>query len=216
MSPLTPDSTLFFLCDIQPKFRPVIYGYEYVIATANKMIKLAKILSCEVVCTTQVSRVFGPIDPAIDLPSLGSLLIGTWDKTLFSMLIPQVHDLIRARPNVKSIVIFGIESHICVLQTVLSLVSLPEKYTVYVIADGVSSCNKFEVPIAISRMRTEGAVITTSESFAFQLIRDAAIPEFKAFSTIIKEEKESTKSAGDVLLLGTSDEPKNQNIKSSM
>ena len=82
----------------------------------------------------------------------------------------------------------------------LSLASLPRPYAVYVIADGVSSCNQFEVSIALARMRKEGAIITTSESIAFQLVNDASIPEFKAFSKMIKEEKERTKRAGEALL----------------
>ncbi|KAF8351251.1 Isochorismatase-like protein [Amanita rubescens] len=193
-------STLFFLCDIQTKFKPAIYGYHHVVATANKMLKLAKILSCEVLCTTQNAKALGPIDPDIDLSSLGPLLIGSYDKTLFSMLTLEVETILKARPHVTSIVIFGIESHVCVLQTVLSLASLPTPYAVYVIADGVSSCNQFEVPIALARMRNGGATITTSESIAFQLVKDASIPEFKAFSRMIKEEKESTKRVGEALL----------------
>jgi hypothetical protein len=85
------------------------------------------------------------------------------------------------------------------------MLSLAHPYSVYVIADGVSSCNHFEVPIALARMQNEGATITTSESIAFQLVRDAAIPEFKTFSKMIKEEKESSKRVGEVLLARKTD-----------
>lgn len=104
------------------------------------------------------------------------------------------------------ILTFPTQSHVCVLQTVLSLLPL-KKYSVYIVADGVSSCNSFEVPIALSRMRTEGAVISTSESIAFQLMRDASSPKFKAFSKFIKDSKESTKVAGEALLQGRVSEP---------
>lgn len=87
----------------------------------------------------------------------------------------------------------------------LSLASLPRPYSVYVIADGISSCNHFEVPIALARMQHEGATITTSESIAFQLVKDAAIPEFKAFARMIKEEKETTKQGGEALLARKTD-----------
>ncbi|TFK43313.1 Isochorismatase-like protein [Crucibulum laeve] len=197
---LDPRRTLFFLCDIQTKFRPAIYGYDQVIATANKMIKLAKILGCEVVATTQNARALGPIDPAIDIESLGPLLLGNFDKTAFSMVTPDVEKVLASRPAVDSVVVFGIESHICVLQTTLSL--LARKYTPHIIADGVSSCNAFEIPIALNRLCTEGAVIGTSESVAFQLMGDASLPTFKAFSRFVKEEKDNTKQAGDYLLLG--------------
>ena len=68
--------------------------------------------------------------------------------------------------------------------------------------DGVSSCNSFEIPVAIERMRREGAIIGTSESIAFQLIGDSALPTFKSFSKLIKEEKDSTRTVGEVLLQG--------------
>ncbi|KAJ3514313.1 hypothetical protein NMY22_g14778 [Coprinellus aureogranulatus] len=147
----------------------------------------------------------GPIDPSIDLPSLGSLLLANIDKTLFSMLTADVKAILDSRPNVKSIVLFGIESHVCVLQTVLSLLE-GRQYAVHVVADGVSSCNAFEVPLAIQRMRQEGAVIGTSESIAFQLVGDAAIPQFKSFSKLVKEDKDSTRQAGDILLGRGSDQ----------
>lgn len=51
-------------------------------------------------------------------------------------------------------------------------------------------------------MREAGAIITTSESLAFELMRDAGLPIFKEFSKFVKEEKERTKTAGEVLILG--------------
>lgn len=60
------------------------------------------------------------------------------------------------------------QSHICVLQTALDL--LERDYEVHVLADGVSSCNKEEVPLALERVRQARAQITTSESAAYQLM----------------------------------------------
>lgn len=91
------------------------------------------------------------------------------------------------------------QSHVCVQQTVLAIL-YDGRYTPHVIADGVSSCNSFEINIALDRLRTEGARIGTSESVAFQLMRDASLPTFKAFSRFVKEEKEGTKVNGEALL----------------
>ncbi|THH33744.1 hypothetical protein EUX98_g475 [Antrodiella citrinella] len=140
--------------------------------------------------TVQNSKALGPTVPEIDLESLGALHLGTIDKTLFSMLTPEVETILETH-SIKSVVLFGIESHVCVLQSTLDL--LAAGYEVHVIADGISSCNKEEVPIAIARMRQAGAQITTSESAGFQLQRDSSLPSFKAFSSIIKEEKDVTK-----------------------
>ncbi|KAJ7122794.1 Isochorismatase hydrolase [Mycena epipterygia] len=203
---MEPSSTLFLICDLQARFRPVIYGFEHVVATTNKVLKIAKILGCEVVVTTQKSKVLGPTDPAVNLDSLGALHVATCDKTLFSMLTPEVETILKERPAVKSIVLMGIESHICILQTALALVAHPVKYTTYVLADGISSANPGEVPLALAQMRVAGVVVTTSESLSFGLIRDASSPEFKAFSNVIKEEKDATAKAIEVLLSGSDKE----------
>lgn len=64
----------------------------------------------------------------------------------------------------------------------------------YVLADGVSSCNKEEVKIALERLRAEGVTVTTSESWLYECMGDAAIPEFREISKLVKEWKEETKA----------------------
>ncbi|KAL1758799.1 Isochorismatase-like protein [Schizophyllum commune] len=210
MSRLNPRTTLFLLCDIQTRFRNATHGFDAVVASTNKLLRVAKTLDVKVVATTQKAQALGPIDPAIDLNSLGPLLLGTYDKTLFSMAIPPVINHIKDN-SITNVVLFGIESHVCVLQTALDLLShsdfggstnvgFPGK--VHVVADAVSSCNAFEVPVALRRLQAEGAVVTTSESLAFQLVGDAAGEKFKEFSAIIKETKDATKQTGELLLGG--------------
>ncbi|KAJ3483722.1 hypothetical protein NLI96_g6126 [Meripilus lineatus] len=164
---LVPERTIFFVCDIQSRFRPAIYGFEEVVLTASRMLKVAKVLEIPVLATEQNPKALGPTVPELDLASLGPLFLGAPPKTLFSMVIPEVKKHLQER-NIKSVVIFGIESHVCVLQSTLDL--LEEGYDVHVIADGVSSCNKEEIPIALERLRQAGAQITTSESASFQLM----------------------------------------------
>ncbi|TCD70464.1 hypothetical protein EIP91_003225 [Steccherinum ochraceum] len=200
---LDPSSTIFFVCDIQTRFRHAIHAFEDVVATANKMVKVAKILGIPVVTTVQNSKgmlpitPLGPTVPEINLEALGDLHLGTIDKTLFSMLTPEVKTILQEH-HIKDVVLFGIESHVCVLQSTLDLLS--ERYVVHVIADGVSSCNKEEVPFALARMRQAGAQITTSESAAFQLQRDSSHSTFKEFAAMIKEGKDTTKRVLESLL----------------
>lgn len=195
---LDPAETVFFLCDLQTRFKPAIYGFDEIVLTANKMLKVAKLLHIPVVVTEQNSKGLGPTVPEIDLDSLGNLRILTVDKNLFSMMVPDVKSNLQQRPHIRSVVLFGIESHVCVLQTALDL--LDEGYHVHVLADGVSSCNREEVPIALSRMQQAGTYITTSESAAFQLQREAGTLQFKVLSKIIKDEKDNTKRAIQKLL----------------
>ena len=87
----------------------------------------------------------------------------------------------------------GIESHICVTQTTLDLLKAGHK--VYVVADGVSSCNPQEIPIALARLRAEGAVVTSSESLMYEMMGDAGIGEFKQMSGLVKEWNGKTKES---------------------
>ncbi|KAG6861199.1 hypothetical protein C0995_002826 [Termitomyces sp. Mi166 len=155
--------------------------------------------------SVQLFRSLGPLDPAIDFHPLGKLHLGTFDKTIFSMVTPEIENILLARPHVQNIVLFGIESHICVLQTALSLLNptfRAKPYTVYVMADCVASCNSWEVPIALQRLAQEGVFTSTTESIGFQLIGDAKHPKFKAFSALTKESKEGTARAGEFLVAG--------------
>ncbi|KAF8556246.1 Isochorismatase hydrolase [Imleria badia] len=195
---LDPSHTVFFLCDVQTRFRSAIYGFDELVATCNKMIKVAKVLDIPVIATQQNPKVFGATAPEIDLPALADLHVATIEKSLFSMMVPEVKNLLQERPHLTSVVLFGIESHICVLQTALDLVQ--GGYDVHVLADGVSSSNKEEVPIALAYIRQVGGHVTTSESAAFLLQRESGTPRFRAFSAVIKEEKENTTKTSQKLL----------------
>ena len=104
------------------------------------------------------------------------------------MCVPQITSTLPSIP--QEIILVGIESHICVTQTTLDL--LGNGHKVYVLADGVSSCNKEEIPIALRRLASEGAIVTTSESVLYELMGDAKIPEFRAIAGLVKERKQST------------------------
>ncbi|TFY59083.1 hypothetical protein EVG20_g7913 [Dentipellis fragilis] len=184
-----PGRSVFFVCDVQTRFRNAIFGFPEMVATASKMLKSP---SHEGIVTA-----LGPTVPELPAEPLGDLHLGTIEKTLFSMATSEVIAILKER-DLKSVILFGIESHVCVLQSTLDLLELG--YDVHIVADGVASCNKEEVPIALARMRQAGAQITTSESVLFQLQRDSSKPGFKAFSKVIKEEKDATQQSISTLL----------------
>ena len=86
--------------------------------------------------------------------------------------------------NVKQVVIAGIESHVCVQQTVLDL--LANDFQVDVCADAVSSRKENDSKFALERMKNSNAEITTVESILFELMEDSGTEEFKKISAIIK------------------------------
>lgn len=129
--------------------------------------RAAKILEIPVIVTEQNPRALGVTVP-LTLESLPSTLYtGPIAKTKFSMVLPEVLSQLEAF-GTKSVVIFGIESHVCVLQTALDLLELD--FGVHILLDGISSCNHDEVPVAVARLRAAGCQITTSESALFQLM----------------------------------------------
>jgi len=179
-------SPVFFCCDIQERFRSAIYGFDDMVGACVKLVKAAELFNFPIIATEQNPRALGPTISELHLPEATP----RFPKTIFSMFISDVQPLLA---NHDAVVIFGLESHVCVLQTTLDLRA--EGYKVYVVADAVSSCNKEEIPIALARMRQAGAIVTTSESVLFELLSDASHPKFKLFSGLIKESKEGTKAS---------------------
>ena len=108
------------------------------------------------------------------------------------MVVPDLQAQLPAT-NPLSVILVGIETHICVTQTALDLLALGHK--VYILQDGVSSCNEGERPVALARLAREGCTVTTSEGILFELIGDAKSEHFKAISGLVKETKNDTKVA---------------------
>ncbi|KAK4546562.1 hypothetical protein LTR36_001779 [Oleoguttula mirabilis] len=184
---------VLFICDLQEKFRNAIHEFPRVVSTTQKLLKASQILDIPVFATTQLRSKLGETCPELGLDAPGGIkTIAHADKSAFSMFVPEVQKAFHTLgPEKKEVVVVGIEAHICVTQTTLDL--LREGHKVYVLADGVSSCNPQEVPIALARLRAEGAIVTTSESFLYECMGDAAIAEFKGIAGIVKDYNKATK-----------------------
>lgn len=159
------------------------------------MLRAGKILQIPVYVTTQNRARLG--ETVAELQPLVEGAVVDADKTFFSMWVPEL-----ARhfdPSAPAeVVIVGIESHICVTQTALDL--LAAGHRVYVPADGVSSCNREEIPVALDRLRAAGAVVTTSESWLYECIGDAGIAEFRDIVKMMKDTSDDTKTALGAML----------------
>jgi len=185
--PTTPSQTAFFVCDIQERFRDMIYSFSALITTAQKMIKAANILGVPFIVTEHYPKTFARTVSELDV-SNAALRV---EKTKFSMFVPEVADTLK-RLGTKSVVIFGIESHVCVLQTALDL--LEANYDVHVLSDCVSSSNFPEIDIALTTMRDAGAVMTTSESVLLQLMNDDRHDRFEEVSKLVMEYQEASRN----------------------
>ncbi|KAI9841053.1 MAG: hypothetical protein M1837_001024 [Sclerophora amabilis] len=198
-------SPALFICDIQEKFRGAIWEYPKLIVTAQKLLKASEILSIPTYATTQNGAKLGAVCSELT-PSLNRLNAPIVDKTAFSMWVPGIKSHLDPSPSSSTdgagskphaIAIVGIEAHICVTQTALDL--LAAGHRVYVLADGVSSCNPAEVRVALARLRREGVVVTTSESWLYEVMGDASISEFRQIAGLVKETKDSTRDSLETL-----------------
>jgi len=201
--PLLPTNTMLFLCDIQEKMGLAINEFPSVVGTAAKMVKISKLFDIPVVLSEQHPAGLGPTATNLQaqVDTIGTLHLGTFPKKAFGMLIPEVDAILKdpKHQGIKNILLAGVETHICIVQTALNLTDLG--YSVYVLADGVSSCNPQETRIALDELRQKGVTVASSESVMFRLLGDAADPKFKPFQAILKEEKADTKDRLEKLQL---------------
>ena len=169
------------IIDIQEKLYPVIAEKERLLDNCKKLIEGLRILDIPIVCTQQYSKGLGAT-----LSEISSLLqpFSFIEKNAFSCLDqPQYADLLD-QSGKTNVLICGIESHVCVLQTA---VDLQEKgYQPIVISDGISSRHLAEKQIALQRFSLEGIRVSTVESILFELTRSADSVEFKSISKLVK------------------------------
>ncbi|CAK4084932.1 unnamed protein product [Aphanomyces euteiches] len=175
---LAPSTSALFVCDIQEIFRNRIYEMPSVIHASNTLVQAAKTLEIPTVVTTQYAARFGPTVPEIQLSPEAKI----FDKTRFSMWNDDFKASLVEKP--KSIILCGIEAHVCVLQTCLDLIE--EGYEVHVPVDAVSSSTSLLRSVAFERLKQSGVYLTTVESVIFQLVGDSNHPQFRAISSLIK------------------------------
>jgi nicotinamidase-related amidase len=181
---LRPETTAFLLCDIQDRFRPLIWRGETVINTSRYLTSIAKALDIPVVVTQQYTKVFGDTvkDCFADPEDLKSVPI--FEKKKFSMCTEQVSAHM-SKLDKQAIVLFGIEAHVCVLQTALDL--LEQGKDVHIIVDACTSQQAFDREIALQRLSQAGAYLTTAQSAAFMLMQSAEHSNFKVVSKLTVE-----------------------------
>jgi nicotinamidase-related amidase len=167
--------------DIQGKLFPHMDQNELLLKKCTTLIEGLKVLEVPLVITEQYPKGLGAtVDDIATLVSEDPLV----EKITFSCCDePAVLQTVPIQ-NCKTIIICGIEAHVCVMQTVVDF--LAAGYTAVVVEDCISSRNPEDKRVAIERMRTEGAVITTCESILFELARVAGTTEFKLISRLVK------------------------------
>jgi isochorismate hydrolase len=172
--------TGLLIIDVQDKLMALIPGADRVVGNIGFLIDAARLLDIPVQATEQYPKGLGPT-----VPELARRLPERPDKVAFSSCAAPgvVANFDRAaRPK---LLLAGIEAHVCVLQTALDL--LARNLQVFIAADSVASRYAIDHEIALRRLGSEGAVITTTEAAVFEWVGGANHPRFKDISRLVQD-----------------------------
>ena len=177
---MSSTDTALVVVDVQEKLMPLIPGGTRIVWNIRRLIDGAKLLGLPVVSTEQYPQGLGPT-----VAELAARLETPPEKTLFSCReCASLFQDLSARGIFKLLVV-GIESHVCIQQTVLDLLSAGMR--VFVAADAIGARFAIDHEIALRRMEASGAVPTTTEAALFEWCESAAHPQFKQISQLIRE-----------------------------
>jgi nicotinamidase-related amidase len=180
---LKPEQCCLYVVDPQEKLMAHIHEADRVVRTISLMINLAKVLDLPIIANTQYKKGIGPIVPELKTQLEG---VPCPDKLTFNgMANDEVLELIRNLPDtIDTMFICGVESHICIYQTVIGL--LQKGYNVTVVTDAVSSRNPVNDRMGQERMAELGAILKPAEMIIYELLQKAGTDAFKAMLPHLK------------------------------
>ena len=170
--------------DIQEKLLPPIFQKEQLVRNSKLLIRAAAVLKIPTIMSTQYAKGLGKTVPEIAslLPESEAI-----DKDQFSCFGSDVFCTLLKRlqgSHRNTLLLCGMESHICVAQTALA--ALREGYLVHVASDAVGSRTEWNWKIGLERMRSAGAVISSTEMMIYELMRASSSPAFKEMLPLLK------------------------------
>jgi len=174
---LSKENAVVLIIDLQEKLLPKVFQPGRVTGNTILLIRFARITGLPLIVTTQYAKGIGPIveDIRKELPEqcpLDKVEFGCFNNQAFRKCIEQVD---RSR---NTLILSGIESHICVFQTALGALELG--YNVHVASDAVSSRTEWNWKVGLDRMRGAGAVISSTEMMIYEILKRSDSAEFKA------------------------------------
>jgi nicotinamidase-related amidase len=181
--PLEPEQCALIVVDVQEKLLPPIWEKDRLIKNVQLLIRLAGILKMPAIVTTQYAKGLGNTVPEVAsmLPENTPL-----DKMTFSCFGSDVFcSLLKRLPGQRTTVLLcGMETHICVMQTALG--ALREGYLVHVASDAVSSRAEFNWRVGLDRMRAAGAILSSTEMMIYELLRSSGASAFRELLPYLK------------------------------
>ena len=178
---ITKENTAGLIIDFQERLFPVMFENEKLLETTKTLVEGLQIINIPLIVTQQYTKGIGETIPEI------KTIISSFEpieKRAFSCCDePSVSQKL-SELNVKNVLICGIESHVCVLQTAVDLKEAG--FNPVIVMDCISSRSRENIEIAKERFRYEGIMITSVESILFELTRTSSADEFRAISKLVK------------------------------
>lgn len=175
---LTRDDSVLVVIDVQEKLVPVINNREKMIENIVKLLRFAKIIGLPVVITEQENLGSTIKEIKVEISNFAPLTKIEFNAWKCGQFVERLNQLSK-----NSIILTGIEAHICIAQTALDL--LPH-FNVHVVSDAVSSRSQENWDIALQRMRQSGAIITSTEMVIYELLERAGTREFRETLRLVK------------------------------
>jgi len=174
---LDPATSVLCVIDVQQRLLAALPDAERVVTRSRRLAEAAGLLGLKRLLTEQSPRGLGPT-PA----DLAALLPPALAKTSFSCCGCDGFEA-GIESQVSAVVIAGLETHVCVAQTALDL--LGRGVGVFVAVDAVASRHAIDHDVALRRLESAGAVLTTSEAVLFEWCRTADHPQFQAVRRLV-------------------------------
>ena len=174
---LDPDRTALVIVDLQERFAGAIDGWESIVARAEILARAAGLAGLPTVVTEQYPEGLGPTVPPVANAVAGFHPLA---KKAFPATQADGFDLAGS----SQALLCGVETHVCVLQTALDLISAGIE--VYLVVDATGSRKAVDRDSAIDRMTLAGVVPTSVETAGFELLGSADHPSFRDFQVLIK------------------------------
>jgi nicotinamidase-related amidase len=176
MSLLSAKSATLVIVDFQSRLMPAIHDGARLVANAHRLVEAARLLTVPILMTEQNPAGLGGTVP--ELADSGPVIT----KMSFDSCAEPA--FLEALAGDGELVLCGCEAHVCVGQTVLSL--LEHKRRVIVVQDAIGSRAPESKEVAVRRMERHGAEIVTTEMVVFEWLRTAAHPQFRQVSKLIR------------------------------
>jgi nicotinamidase-related amidase len=180
-SRLVTTDVVLLVIDMQEKLLKAIHQAERAVSASRLLLRAAEILPFPALLTTQYKKGLGVIHSELaGLAGTGEPI----DKMTFSCLASPEFSAALSATGRKTLLICGVETHICVLQTALDAIAAG--YAVHIVSDATSSRDPRSIELGLRRMEREGAVISSTEMAIYELLGASGTPAFKSLLPYFK------------------------------